>query len=228
MSVTTAVPLTEAKRRIVDRLKRVDDATPAELAVAMGLTEAAVRQHLDGLHGAGLVDARPRPVAGRGRPSTAWALTDIAAELFPDRHGDLTVELIGSVRLALGQEGVDKVIADRTRRQAEAYRAAMPGGRASLRRRAEALAAIRAAEGYVAEVVDAPDGDGLLLVEHHCPICEAASACLDLCRSELEVFRDVLGPDVEVTRTKHLLSGDQRCAYRLQRRPPQPLPTPSR
>ena len=77
-------------------------------------------------------------------------------------------------------------------------------------------AAVRAAEGYVAEVVDAPDGDGLLLVEHHCPICEAAAACTNLCSAELQLFRDVLGPDVEVTRTQHLLSGDQRCAYRLR------------
>ena len=214
MAVLTPIPLTEAKRRIVDRLKRVDDATAAELAPPLELTEAAVRQHLEALHASGLVGPRPRPIAGRGRPSTAWALTPIASELFPDRHGDLTVEILASVRAALGEAGVEKVIAERTRRQRDAYRAAMPKGRPSLRRRAEALAAIRAAEGYVAEVVDGPDG--LLLVEHHCPICEAASSCLNLCQAELDLFRDVLGPDVVVTRTKHLLSGDQRCAYRLR------------
>lgn len=222
MPVSTAVPLTDAKRRIVDRLKRVDDATPAELAEAMGLTESAVRQHLDGLAGSGLVEPRPRRPdrpAGRGRPSTAWTLTGVAAELFPDRHGDLTVELIGSVRRALGPEGVEKVIADRTARQIETYRAAMPKGGAPLRRRAEVLAAVRSAEGYLAEVVAAPDGNGLLLVEHHCPICEAATACLNLCSAELELFRGVMGDDIEVTRTQHLLSGDQRCAYRLTPRP---------
>jgi len=216
MAVATPVPLTEAKRRIVDRLKRVDDATPAELAAAMGLTEAAVRQHLDALAGSGLVEARPRAPHGRGRPSTAWALTAIAAELFPDRHADLTVDIIQSIRRALGQEGVDKVIADRTRRQIEAYRAAMPTGRASVRKRAEALAAVRSGEGYLAEVVDAPDGDGVILVEHHCPICEAAAACTNLCSSELEVFRAAMGEGIEVTRTQHLLSGDQRCAYRMR------------
>jgi predicted ArsR family transcriptional regulator len=29
------------------------------------------------------------------------------------------------------------------------------------------------------------------------------------------VFRTALGPDVRVEREQHLLSGDQRCAYRI-------------
>ena len=60
------------------------------------------------------------------------------------------------------------------------------------------------------------DSDGaLVLIEHHCPICVAASACQNLCRSELQLFRAVLGDDVEVERTQHLLAGDRRCAYRV-------------
>src|SRR3954447_9535525 len=212
----TAAPLTEAKRRIVDRLKRVDDATAGELAEGLGLTGAAVRQHLDALAVNGLVTSRPRPVHGRGRPASAWALTDLARELFPDRHADLTVELIGSLRSALGPEGVEAVVAERSRRQLAAYRAALPSPDAPLRERADALAAVRTGEGYLAEGVDAPDGDGLVLIEHHCPICDAATACTNLCSAELELFRDVLGPDVEVERTQHLLQGDQRYAYRLR------------
>ena len=59
------------------------------------------------------------------------------------------------------------------------------------------------------------DGRDVVLVEHHCPVCEAATACTGLCRAELELFRDVLGSDVSVTREQHLLSGDERCAYRI-------------
>jgi predicted ArsR family transcriptional regulator len=213
---TTPVPLTEAKRRIVDRLKRVDDATAAELATTLGLTGAAIRQHLDALADHGLVAPRPLPVQGRGRPASAWALTDLARELFPDRHADLTVELIGSLRRALGDEGLDAVIAERSRAQTAAYRDALPPPSAPLREKAEALALVRTGEGYLAEVVDAPDGDGLLLIEHHCPICDAAKACTNLCSAELDLFRDVLGSEVEVIRTQHLVQGDQRCAYRLR------------
>jgi hypothetical protein len=53
------------------------------------------------------------------------------------------------------------------------------------------------------------------LVERHCPICVAATACTGLCRNELEVFQDVLGPEVRIERTEHIVAGASRCAYRV-------------
>ncbi len=204
-----------SKRQIVDRLKRAD-ATVAELAEVLGMTEAGVRQHLDALAEHGLVESRTRPSVGRGRPPTVWTLTDLAQDLFPDRHDDLTVDLISAVRDALGEKGLQQVIDARGKAQQEAYVQALPK-RASLRARVEALARARTDEGYLAEVVDDPEGDGVILVEHHCPICTAASACAGLCASELDVFRKVLGDGVRVERTQHLLGGDRRCAYRVTR-----------
>ena len=209
--------MTDAKRRVLDRLKRVDGATAAELATELELTEAGVRQHLDGLEANGLVARRERPASGRGRPPVEWALTDVASELFPDRHGDLTVELIDAVRNALGEEGLEKVVDARAEQQLASYRADLPvPGEATLGRRIGALARRRSAEGYMAEA--RREGDGWMLVEHHCPVCEAAQACTGLCRTELDLFRATLGPDVEVERTQHLLSGDARCAYRVTER----------
>jgi len=143
-----------------------------------------------------------------------WTLTDLAQDLFPDRHDDLTVDLLTAVREALGEAGLQKVIDARAETQRAAYERAIPK-RASLRARVEALARVRTDEGYLAEVVDDPEGRGVLLVEHHCPICTAASACAGLCSSELDLFRAVMGPRVTVERTQHLLGGDRRCAYRI-------------
>jgi predicted ArsR family transcriptional regulator len=204
--------LGDSKRKIVERLKRAE-ATPGELAAALGLTEAAVRQHLDALESSGFVARTTRPPTGRGRPANVWALTDLARELFPDHHDDLTVDLLDALRRALGDDGLNQVIDARTEAQLAAYRAAIPAG-GSVRARVEALARIRTDEGYLAEVVEDADG-ALVLVEHHCPICVAASACQNLCRSELQLFRSALGDDVDVERTQHLLAGDRRCAYRV-------------
>lgn len=202
-----------SKRLIVERLKR-SDMTVAELAQLLDMTEAGVRQHLDALAENGLVESRTRPSEGRGRPPTVWTLTDLAQDLFPDRHDDLTVELISAVRNALGDDGLEKVIDARRVQQRAAYEQAVPK-RAPLRDRVDALARIRTEEGYVAEMVDDPDGEGVLLVEHHCPICTAATSCPGLCGAELRLFRDVLGPKVTVERTQHIVSGDKRCAYRI-------------
>jgi predicted ArsR family transcriptional regulator len=201
------------KRRIVERLKRAD-AKVSDLAVALDMTEAGVRQHLDALADHGLVVSHTGPAVGRGRPPTVWALTDLAQDLFPDRHDDLTVELITAVRAALGDTGLAQVIDARAEVQRAAYERAVPK-RGPLRERVDALARIRAEEGYVAEVVDDPEGRGVLLVEHHCPICTAAAACPGLCGSELALFREVLGPKVSVERTEHIVAGDRRCTYRI-------------
>jgi predicted ArsR family transcriptional regulator len=207
------VNLGASKRQIVERLKRAD-ATAGDLAVALDMTEAGVRQHLDALADNGLVTAHKGSAEGRGRPPTVWSLTDLAQDLFPDRHDDLTLDLITAVRNALGDDGLQRVIDARADQQRAAYVNAIPK-RGSLRARAEALARVRTDEGYIAEVVDDPDGKGVLLVEHHCPICTAASACAGLCASELELFRDVMGPKVKIERTQHIIAGDRRCTYRM-------------
>jgi predicted ArsR family transcriptional regulator len=206
-------PLGTTKRAIVDRLKRVGGATVPELADALSLTAAGVRQHVDALAEHGLVEPRTRAPHGRGRPATEWRLTDLASDLFPDRHDDLTVGLIDALRTSLGDDGLQRVIDERMHVQLEEYRRAIPK-RGSIAKRVHALAKQRTAEGYLAEVDRDTDG-ALLLVEHHCPICTAAQACKGLCGSELELFRAALGDDVEVERAQHLMKGDDRCSYRV-------------
>lgn len=203
--------LSSAKRRIVDVLKRRPQTGP-ELAERFGSTAEAIRQHLNELAANGLVRSAPRAAAGAGRPPLEWSLTDLAIELFPDRHADLTVSLIESIRSTVGEDGLDAIVAARTAEQADAYRSRLHGADDRL---AE-LAQIRSDEGYMAEVVDPERGQGRLLIEHHCPICEAARTCQGLCRSELQLFQDVLGTSVTITREQHLLSGDQRCVYRIE------------
>lgn len=201
--------LSEAKRRVVERLKRSGPLTAGELADELGLTTAAVRQHLAGLEDMGLVDAAPRPPNGPGRPATEWRLTERATTLFPDGHGTLAAGVLRTIEDRFGPEAVDAVIAARRDEQIAAYRAVV--GDDPLADRVRTLARLRTEEGYLAEVVEDPGG--WTLVEHHCPIAEAATCCGRLCGAELETFRAVL--DARVERTEHLLAGSGRCAYRI-------------
>lgn len=211
--------LSGAKRRLLDYLKRTGPSTVASIAVALDLTTVAVRQHLLGLEENGLAFQEKLPPKGRGRPSTLWKLTPLAAEVFPDHHADLTVDLIEAARQAFGPEGLRKLIDVRSRGQVEAYAKIVPGPRASLKKRVEALATQRTAEGYMAEAVQEKPGQ-YLLIEHHCPICDAAKSCTGLCSAELEVFRRALGENVRVERVQHLLSDSDRCAYRIEKTNP--------
>ena len=213
--MAAASPLTDAKRRILDLLKRAGATEAAAIAATLELTPTGVRQHLAELETAGLVARADTQPAGRGRPPVVWSLTEIAAELFPDRHADLTVELIAAIREAVGDDGLEQVIDVRARRQLDAYRSVLPAARAPLAERVQALADQRTAEGYMAEVRTEDDGS-CLLIEHHCPVCDAAESCTGICRAELDVFRGALGRRVTVEREQHLLSGDTRCVYRIR------------
>jgi predicted ArsR family transcriptional regulator len=195
-------------------VKREGPIAADALAGRLKLTPTAVRQHLQALSQEGLVvEAEAPPPAGRGRPARLWRVTEAADARFADAHAGLSAELIAQVRRVFGEAGLDQLLALRTADQAAAYLAEMDGA-ASLKARLTALAAIREREGYMAEVRE--DGDGLLLLEHHCPVCTAARACTGLCREELALFAQVLGPGVEVERISHILAGAGRCAYRVR------------
>lgn len=210
--------LTPGRRRVLELIKRLAPVRARELATRLEMSDAAIRQHLGDLDDMGLVQREEiAPASGRGRPAGLWGLTPAAAAAFPDGHAELTIGLVDAIRNTVGEKGLRQIIDHRARDQIAAYERLMPsGGRVSLRRRVDALARQRTAEGYMAEVVQERSGV-YLLIEHHCPICEAASSCTRLCQAELEVFRAVLGEDVSVERTRHLLSNDERCVYRIRR-----------
>lgn len=207
-------PQEQRGRRAVIQILKADGAMTAQaISQHLGVTAMAVRQHLYELADRGLVDFEERK-QGAGRPSKHWRLTPAADKFFPDGHADLAVGLIHTVRAAFGEEGIQRLINVRTRTQEKSYARALENCH-DVVEKLEALANARTDEGYMAEVSAQPDGSYVFL-ERHCPICAAAQACTGLCASELDVFRSVLGPDVQIDRTDHILAGAPRCAYRVK------------
>ncbi|WDZ97284.1 transcriptional regulator [Herbaspirillum sp. WKF16] len=205
--------------RILFRLKTRGPTATAELARELGMTAEAARQQVQKLAAEGLIagrqaDAAAGTVARAGRPRQDWDLTAAGHARFPDSHAQLTVQLIGSIRHLFGETGMDKLIAQREEEmRADYQRHCAPI--ASLPRKLEKLAEIRSAEGYMARVEK--DGKDWLLVEDHCPICAAAHSCQGFCRSELQLFREVVGDEASVEREEHLPAGGRRCVYRITR-----------
>jgi predicted ArsR family transcriptional regulator len=200
------------RRALLHLLKQEGPVDARTLATRLQVSAMAVRQHLYALQNERLVTyheaARPM-----GRPAKLWQLTPAADRFFPEGYAELTCSLLTAVTEAFGQAGLERLLSVRTQQQIAAYRQHL-AGQNSLLQRLQTLAALRTAEGYMAETQPQPDG-AFLLLENHCPICAAATACTGLCQQELEVFQAVLGPDVVITRTEHALAGARRCAYRV-------------
>jgi predicted ArsR family transcriptional regulator len=200
-----------AAERLLVLLKTRGPRTAADLGAALGVTGEAARQQLAKLAADGLVEATSEP-GGVGRPKRVWCLTEKGNARFPDAHAELTVQLLGAVRSELGEGALDRLIAARAAESLASYAAALEGA-ADLGERVARLAEARTREGYMAECQ--PAGGGYLLVENHCPICAAATACQGFCRAERDIFQRALGEGVSVERTEHIVAGDRRCAYRV-------------
>jgi predicted ArsR family transcriptional regulator len=185
----------------------------ARLGKQLGLTAMAVRQHLYDLQRERLVSAEERAVAV-GRPAKYWHLTREADRLFPSAYAELSVALIDALGEALGETGVRQVLASRCARQKKEYAPSIPAS-LPLKEKVQRLAHIRTQEGYMAEM-KRERGGGFLLVENHCPICAAATACKGFCSTELDLFQTVLGSRVTIERVEHIVAGDRRCAYRIR------------
>lgn len=201
-------------QRILMVLKMHGPQTAPGLGKRLSISGEAVRQQLVRLSEDGLVVGRSE-ARGVGRPSQFWELTPTGNAQFPDTHADLTVQLLHTIRTTLGEPALEAIIVVREKETLASYHAKLES-MSALRERVEHLARIRSAEGYMADWQEAADGS-LLLIENHCPICAAATACQGFCRSELAVFKSVLGPGVHVERVEHILTGARRCAYKITR-----------
>lgn len=200
--------------RVLHAIKSGGPQSAETIAKRLKVTVVAARQQLGRLLDKDLVAFEDRR-EGVGRPKRIWSLTDAGQARFPDSHAAVAVDLLRAIETSFGAAGLDKVIAEREKAMRHIYVERLRPGR-SLADCARLLAEQRSEEGYMAEAKKLPDGD-VLLIENHCPICVAAKACQGFCRSELSLFRDVLGPEVRVERHEHILSGARRCAYRLSR-----------
>ncbi|USG62207.1 transcriptional regulator [Sneathiella marina] len=202
---------TARRNMVLDSLKRKGPQSAHDLAEQFDVTPMAVRLHLYDMEKEGLVASENRSV-GRGRPLKIWNLTEDANRVFPDAHQTLAVDLIGTMNKLFGNQGLDKIIEAHGARQKSDYFSRLKDT-TSLEDRVKALAKIRTDEGYMAEALQ--DASGWLLIENHCPICSAAKACAGLCKNELEIFQEIIGPDAIVTREDHILAGARRCTYRI-------------
>jgi len=207
-----ATPAT-GRAAVRDLLKREGPISADSAAARLGITAMAVRQHLYVLaaEGEAAHSEQSRP---RGRPVKLWRATQAANAHFGDSHSALAGDLILQVKKAFGEEGLDRLLKLRNAELEKSYRA-KTDKMASLKAKLDALAKIRSAEGYMAEVRRDAETGQWLFVENHCPICAAARLCTGLCREELALFHRVLGRDIRVERLSHILAGAGRCAYRV-------------
>ena len=202
------------RRQILLQLRRDGPSSPDRLAGEIGASRTGVLQQLRALEGAHLVK-RETVRHGVGRPRHVYDVTARAQELFPANYDGLATGLLAAIRAVGGESLVDEVFEARRRITTAQVRrriAERIPSSATLLDRARELAVIQDEQGYLAEAALGSDGH-IRILEHNCAIHQVAVDQEAACRAELELFRDVLGADVE--RETHIASGDRCCTYRV-------------
>ncbi|SDN75716.1 transcriptional regulator, ArsR family [Actinacidiphila guanduensis] len=225
---------TTGERRTRNRVARSilghGPSTAAELAKRLGLTQAAVRRHLDALVAENIVEARDQRVygsRGRGRPAKVFALTDCGRDAFDQSYDQLAADALRWIAQTAGggpqgEAAVSAFARARVAAQAERYRALVEA--AAPEDRAKALARALSADGYAATARSAPapaggEGprgfEGEQLCQHHCPVAHTAEQFPQLCEAEAEVFSALLGTHVQ--RLATIAHGDGVCTTYIPR-----------
>ena len=199
----------KSQERILNLIKSRGPVTAVDLGKTLSMTSMGARQHLERMEAEGLVSSEDIR-QGVGRPKRLWSLTEKAQSRFPDRHDQLTLDMLISVKDVFGEAGLDQLIEHRTQTTAKLYHELLDA-HPSIEKKLQALAEIRSREGYMADIHK--NDDRFIFIENHCPVCAAAKTCQGFCQSELEVFQGLFTGLARVERTEHIIKGARRCAY---------------
>ena len=200
--------------RVAALLLQNGSATATELGLALGMSPAGVRRHLDAMTAEGLVCSRERPTRGqrgRGRPARVFSLTDAARETLPHTYDGLAAAALRWISDRCGPQGVSAFAATQVAVLEDRCRSAMAEADDAPMARAEALAAALTAEGYAAAAsVIATGGQ---LCQHHCPVAHVAAEFPQLCEAETQVISRLVGTHVQ--RLATIANGDGVCTTHI-------------
>ena len=192
------------KGRILALLRR-GSRTIDELAVALGVTDNAVRIHVSALERDGIVQQRGvRPTGGK--PAYAYEVAPEAERLFTKAYIPVLTQLVAALEDRLTTSELEALLRDVGRRLA-ATRGPSSG---TLRARADVAATVLTELGGV---VDVEDQDGQLTLRgYSCPLADAVRAHPATCQAVESLVGELMGVAVVEQCDR---AGRPRCCFAL-------------
>ena len=193
--------------RIIIALKKSQGLAVAELSHQLGLSYMGIKQHCNELEREGFLDRwrRPKPV---GRPEIVYRLTPKARGFFRTAGSGLTLDILSAAKQLFGAAAAEKLLFAVFNQMAEQYAAEISAQDPLVR--AEHLADLRAAEGYLTEFVGTPQP---MLIDYHSPLLEVVESYPLVTRLETEMLARVVG--VPLRRDESRASDLYCCRFTL-------------
>ncbi len=190
----------ETRRRIMLALLQMGPLTAAELARDMDMTPAGIRRHIDALEREGLAEVSPHPNiknnghVSRGRPAKAYRLTDNGRDRFGTRYDTLASHALAALRESGGTQALKDFAEARVNAIVEGVEPA-DGSPESIEETVDQLVEAFAEYGCAPSVSRA--GEGIQILQHHCPIAAVAEHFPEMCRAEYEAVSRLVGMHIQ-------------------------------
>jgi predicted ArsR family transcriptional regulator len=195
-------------REFLTDMLRCGQATISDLCQKTGVTATAVRQRLQRLQAAGLVERRSVRT-DRGRPHHLYDVTAAGRRELGQNYAELAILLWDELRQIEDEPLRRRVLARVEQAMVDQFRRRVTGDSPQLRMKQ--LATVLSERGFPIEM-DQPQADGLpVLREHSCPYHEIASQDSSICELEQAVFAQVVGSPLELTQCCQ--RGDRVCEF---------------
>lgn len=206
------IKTTSTRDQILNLLKRNNQLTVSIIAQDLNITEMAVRRHLNTLERDGIVETTLHRQA-MGRPTNVYHLSNIGQEMFPRNYDEFTIDILKDIEELAGNDKVKKLFEMRRERLKERYekKLTMP----DFEERVMELARIHNEQGYMTEVEKAEDGT-YIFKEFNCPIAEVAKNFPSICKTEIDLFKEVLQTDHVVCEYCLTSGEDAHCEFRIR------------
>jgi predicted ArsR family transcriptional regulator len=195
-------------RPILEQLQKLGSATIQQLCEAMQVTQTAIRQRLNRLQAANLVDRHTIP-ADRGRPHHVYKVTQLGLQQLGDNYGELALVLWSELSKIDNPVVRNQLVESLKSSLVQRYGQNIDGLTPSIR--LEQLKQVLQSRGFHVELdlnKELP-----ILRENNCPYSELANTDKSICELEQAVFRDILKVDVNLT--KCLVEGHHCCEFQL-------------
>lgn len=192
----------------VIELLRVENALEiGDLAESLGVTATAIRQRLDRLMKAGLVE-RKAVARPRGRPAHAYSLTAEGRRCGGDNFRDLALVLWREIRGVRDPAVRQGLLARIGSALANVYRPEVTGDDASERLRSVAEVMRRR---NVSCGIEGGQSGGAVLASYSCPYPDLAEKDRSICAAERLMLQDLVGEPVALSECR--LDGANCCRF---------------
>jgi len=195
------------RRLLLTMMKTSGPLSVGDMAQQLGITEMAVRRHLNNLEIDGLVETTlvRQPM---GRPSHKYSLTAASESQFPNNYYNLTLDLLEELDSDSDEDIIGQLFNRRKEKLIRKYTSRMAAH--SLEAKVAELARIQNDNGYMA-VWEQDEQGNYVINEFNCPIAQVANKYNHACQSELALFGELLNADVE--RVECLAKDGKKCKY---------------